>query len=123
MDRIYTQVWMSVPKLVRHQLVKDFNIRRTGNVEVINDTVVTDGYTNADLMVFTIDSMTHYAQERGSFSHLWDVTVEKAMKIVDPPADLIEVSPNTLEVAAQPKYCDKCASKGGRHLKYCPEYK
>ena len=136
MERVYSQYWMSLEKPIREQLVKDFNMVRTGHVDVLNETVLTDGYNNDDLQVFTVESMEAYVGSSESFSRLWELTIAKAKSIINPPVmeikidgvieslnAPIEVSPETLEVATEPRYCETCTSNGGRHKKGCPQYR
>jgi hypothetical protein len=132
-DHIFVGQWMILPKEVRDILIKDFNMVKTGPVEVRDEHVITDGFTNNDLSVFTAESMYSYAGEVASFGRLWELTVRKAHDKLNPPEvigsgvidSIIQVSDETLEVAPnnEPKaMCDTCPTKGFRHHKGCPKY-
>ena len=132
MEHVYVQMWMSLPKEIRHQLIKDFNIERTGPAEIRDEHVITDGYTNSDLRVFTSESMEKYVGAPATFMRLWEITIAKARSIVNPPQvevgvgvidSPIQVSPETLEVAPSAKFCDSCDSKAVRHKNDCPKAK
>lgn len=117
MDRIYTQMWMSLPRDIRHQLVKDFNIPRTGASEVRDEHVITDGHTNSDLTVFTKESMASYVGYDDTFGRLWEVTIMRASEKVNPPTEEIIIPEQTKEIVV---YCKRCAGGGGRHSNGCP---
>lgn len=55
--QLNTVQWISLPSETRSKLVEVFNIPRSGNTEVEDQTVVTDGYTHRDLSTITIEKM------------------------------------------------------------------
>lgn len=116
-NRIYVQFWMSLSKETRNKLAVIFSVPKTGVVEVINDTVLTDGHNNTDLEVITLDNLKAYTgQLKGTFSELWEMAIIKASETAT--AMTIE------EMEAIPKpYCEFCTSTQGRHRKGCPKYK
>lgn len=134
-DHVFMGQWMHLSKEIRGQLIKDFNLRSTGRVEVVDQTVVTDGYTNDDLKAFTHESMSKYVGRAESFGKLWELTIEQAISLLNPIEIVLnsplEVSSDDLEVddgasieLVDPnRFCNSCDSKGGRHKKECVNYK
>lgn len=134
MEKIYTQIWLEQPRDIREHLVKIFNIPQTGIREIRDASVISDGYTNADLSVITMEVMEKYVGPCTDFNHAWKVSVSKAKFELHPP--LFEIKPTgivedietptkieTTNTTLSPKFCNKCDSKGGRHLKACPKFK
>ena len=116
-SQIYIQYWMTLSKETRDKLTVIFSVPKTGVVEVINDTVITDGHNNTDLQVITLDKLKAYTgQLKGTFSELLEMAINKASEANT--AMTIE------EMEAIPKpYCEFCTSTQGRHRKGCPKYK
>lgn len=106
---------MQLDKKTRDHLSKAFNIQQSSVCEVRNETVVSDGKTNEDLLVITSETMAKYVGKMGSgltFNELWSETLKQAA---------LEMDPNY--VVVKDKYCDTCASTKGRHFKGCPKFK
>lgn len=55
--QLNTVQWISLPIQIRVRLVEIFDIPRSGNTEVENNQVVTDGYTHKDLAKITEEKM------------------------------------------------------------------
>lgn len=116
-SQIYIPYWMSLSKETRNKLIVIFSVPKTGVVEVINETVLTDGHNNIDLEVITIDKLKAYTgQLKGTFAELWEMAVEKAMH------SHTSMSIEEMELIPKP-YCEFCTSTQGRHRKGCPKYK
>ena len=82
MERIYPNVWLESPRIVREQLAKDLHIPKTGMAEVIDQTVVSDGYSIDDLGVINVPLLVEYVGRKESFKELWLAAVRKASEIV-----------------------------------------
>lgn len=127
MNQIYSQMWMSLDKHIRTILAKQFNLARTGPVEVIDSHVVTDGHTNEDLKAITIEAMREYVGKEGSLMGLWELTVLKAQGIeekVEEVAPVVETVVVEQPIIEEKKpLCDSCDTKGYIHKKECPHYK
>lgn len=77
---------MLLDREVRLHLVDVFNIRRSGVIEIRDQTVVTDGYTLEDLDAITQEAMARYiGSDMGSFMRMWDVTISRANFDMHPP--------------------------------------
>ena len=96
-EKIYPQMWMDVPYELRQQLIKDFNLVRTGGTEVINNEIVTDGYRVTDLERINKESMAEYVGADDEFHRLWIVTIAKAKSIVYPPIGTITGAPKAVQ--------------------------
>lgn len=137
-DRILVPHWVSLEKEVRQHLAKVFNLTATGIAEIRDQTVISDGYSNADLDKITAAKMAEYVGSNESFPRLWEITLAKVKYELHPPVDLEEIkepeviipiqipertlnSPNPIEVNSD-KFCQTCDSKGVRHKKECPKY-
>ena len=61
---LYPQEWVSLPQETKNRLRIIFNVGRTGSTEVVNGTegsqVITDGTTESDLRVISVESMQQY---------------------------------------------------------------
>ncbi len=123
MDRIYQQQWIALPKETREHLKKVFGIQATGVAEIIDQTVVSDGVTNANLQVITAERMAEYVGSTESFLRLWELTIAKVKYELHPPIELETLQGNTEVINVVTKFCDTCDSKGVRHLKVCPKFK
>ena len=126
------QIWqhqfihLDVP--VKERLRKIFNIPKTGIVEVLNETVISDGVTNDDLKVLTEEAMSAYLGDvpHETFGHLFDLVIEKIKHEIAHPPIVIELSSITpideaIKISSEPKeYCGACVTHKGRHRKTCP---
>lgn len=106
-DKLYPQVWMSLPTEAKQVLIKYFGIKRTGMVEVFNSEVKSDGYTQQDLSVISVESMSSFigAEEKLSFHSAWELTLKKIEFILNPPpADYVqpEIKETPLKKDEQP---------------------
>lgn len=90
-DKVFSHLWMHVPREERAVLVERFGLSKTGIAEIKDQTVVSDGYTNEDLSVITADRMLEYVggdYEEGqvpSFARLWELSIAKAHYELNPP--------------------------------------
>lgn len=144
MDHIYQQHWIDLPKEIRNHLVKVFGLTANGIAEIRDQTIVSDGFTNKDLEGITTAKMAEYVGSNESFIRLWELTLAKCHYELHPPIEIpgamigmhvpdseilstdvvIDLTGSNLaNTDIQPKFCDNCDSKGGRHLKVCPKYK
>lgn len=142
-DRIYVHNWISLDKEIRKHLVSVFGLVPTGIAEIRDQTVISDGYSNADLDRITAAKMAEYVGSNESFPRLWELTLAKVKYELHPPIDLetlnqpeivniipptpVQIpertlnSPNTIEVKSD-RFCETCDSKGVRHKKECAKY-
>lgn len=58
--QLNTVQWISLPREVRLKLIEIFDIPRSSDTEVENNTVITDGYTHRDLATITVEKMQAY---------------------------------------------------------------
>lgn len=84
-DKIYVQNWMSLSKEVRNHLMETFNIQRSGITEIRDQDVITDGVTNADLSVLTLDNLNEYIGSVETFPRAWEITLMKVHSELHPP--------------------------------------
>lgn len=89
MNQIVPQLWMLVPKEERDLLAEVFNLTRTGTTEIIDQTVVTDGYRDTDLLGITLQKMCEFVGSEESFMRAWELTQMKAHSILNPPQHFI----------------------------------
>lgn len=94
-DKIYVPNWMSLPKDIRHRLTVVFNIQRSGITEIRDQDVITDGVTNADLSVITLQKMNEYIGSDENFTRAWELTIAKAKYELNPPE--IEIGVGLIE--------------------------
>lgn len=86
MNNIPPQLWMQLEKKVREHLIGVFGLMRTGITEIVDDRVITDGYSNEDLKVITLAKMNEYiGSEETDLLHAWAVTCSKAKYELNPP--------------------------------------
>lgn len=146
MNKVYTQIWLELPRDVREHLMKVFGVVKTGVAEVRDQTVVSDGVTNDDLSVITSEKMTEYVGPAEDFHKLWQISVSKANYELHPPIDILDLAElgfkevsneeftqiqtqdqtaelNAMALTVPAKYCDTCDSTKGRHRKGCPKFK
>ena len=80
-EKVFPHLWMHVKRPVRMHLIKVFAIPGpSGITEVVDQTVVSDGYKQDDLNAITLEKMMQYIgqDEPLSFSRMWELTVQKA---------------------------------------------
>lgn len=87
--QIVPQLWMLVPKAERDLLAKQFELPRTGITEVIDQTVITDGYRAEDLINITLEKMVAFVGSEESFMRAWELTTMKAHSLLNPPTVFI----------------------------------
>lgn len=91
MEHVYQQVYINLPKEVREHIKKVFHIVPTGVAEIRDQEIISDGVTNKDLEVITVESMAEYVGSMESFSRLWELTLAKVKYELNPPIDLKDV--------------------------------
>lgn len=103
-ERILPQMWMQLEKPIRLQIVKDFDIPRTGITEIRDQEVISDGYSVNDLSTITLEKMTSYIGSEETFPRAWEITCSKAKSIVYPANTLnpVEVFPMADEPKEEP---------------------
>ena len=116
--QIYVSQWMSLPRDVRVWLRTMFDIPQTNVVEVLNNTVITDGVTNDDLKAITLEKLQEFTKQEGKFSDLFEYLVQKIQLEIGLKNGSIEPKKKDWS-----RYCQECDSKGGRHLRVCPNFK
>lgn len=93
-NNVPSQLWMLLDKDIRKHLVKVFNIPMNGIREIIDDRVISDGYSNADLQAITLEKMIEYIGSEETFPRAWEMTCAKASK---------ELNPAVIPMADEPK--------------------
>jgi hypothetical protein len=101
---IYPHVWLRLPRDVREHLVTIFKIGKSGVSEVKDMEVVSDGRTDEDLSVITLEAMNKYiGSVETDFDKAWDITVSKAIYELHPPVAINGVVPPFTNGAPTPK--------------------
>ena len=111
-DKIYTAMWIDLPREYRNKLTEVFSIERTGISEVRDDTLISDGYTNTDLQAITREKMAEYvgsSAEDTAFHRLWELTLAKIKFELNPPT--IEIGKGELSEQKEEKDVKKTKSK------------
>ena len=103
MNQIFPQVWIALDKEVRDHLAKIFSIERTGVTEIVDQRVVSDGYTATDLLAITLEKMNEYIGSTESFARAWEVTLAKVHSELHPPLGVIESVDGEMVVAPMPE--------------------
>lgn len=88
MEKVYQQHWIDLPKDVRNKLTEVFEIPNTGITEVRDQTVLSDGTTNTDLLAITAEKMAAYVGSSvsdTSYHRLWELTLAKVHSELNPP--------------------------------------
>ena len=107
MERIYPKDWLLLSRETRKVIVDGLGLYKTGNVEIVDDRVVSDGYTMSDLGGINIETMTKYTGHEmlvPLFNSLWNETLKKVYFILNPIPIVEEVKP--LTKAPSCYYCD-----------------
>lgn len=78
--------WMLLDIPTKQKLVAVFGINKSGFSEVRDSIVVTDGYTQEDLKVITLEKMNEYiGSEEATFLRAWEITLSKINFELNPP--------------------------------------
>lgn len=93
-NNIPSQLWMLLDKPTRSYLATVFRIPMTGVREIIDDRVISDGYSNTDLHAITLEKMIEYIGSEETFPRAWEMTCAKANK---------ELNPSVIPMADEPK--------------------
>lgn len=56
-QQLEVREWLELPQSTRVKLASDFNLTRSGNTEVVDHVVMTDGYTHQDLSRISISTI------------------------------------------------------------------
>lgn len=87
-EKLYTPNWTDLDPKIRHHLREVFNVKKSGNTEIRDQVLISDGTTNEDLWnAFTIESMCKYIGSKETFARAWEITVSKAKYEINPPVD------------------------------------
>lgn len=125
MTYINTLLWLQQDKEIRVKLAEMFKIPKTGLVEVVTDAfgksqVKSDGHTNADLQVLTVERMQEYLETMPSdisMEDLFKMVVTKAGGVkhgpeVESATEMPSVVKETVSGIPESKFaCDKCEYK------------
>lgn len=93
-NNIPSQLWMLLDKPVRAHLATVFEIPMTGVREIIDDRVISDGYSNTDLQSITLEKMIAYIGSEETFPRAWEMSCAKANS---------ELNPEVVPMADEPK--------------------
>lgn len=121
------QIWLKLPKDIRDKLVTLFHIPRTGSSVVdyspTGPTVVSDGYKPTDIEAITLAKMqTIMDTDSTDFYGLFEEIILNIDAVMQPKIEVTEVElDKAIDEIVKERFCDKCTSKGGRHLKTCPK--
>lgn len=91
-NNVLPQLWMSLSRDVRTMIVIQFEIPRTGATEIIDSTLICDGYTVYDLQAITKEKMQEYLKsDIDNFAELWELTYKKINEKLHPaPIAVVE---------------------------------
>lgn len=84
-NNVLPQLWMMVPQAERQHLAEVFGLNRTGNSEIRNNEVISDGYSVDDLRAITAEKMSAYIGSEETFPRAWELTCAKARSVLNPP--------------------------------------
>jgi hypothetical protein len=109
--QLYVPEWISLPQETRAKLVEMFNLKRDVGVEVVNNTVVCDGYSNVALSSISIPVLQEYTKlETEDFMSLFSFVLEsinpKAVveeETVTSPEITVEETITSEEVTVEPE--------------------
>jgi len=74
---IYERDWVLIPFDTRSKIVELFSIPRTGTTYCIDNDIVSDGYTDDDLVSITIERLQEILKSKSSdFDELFDEMVD-----------------------------------------------
>jgi len=99
MEKIYPQVWINLPKETKEVLIKAFDIPRTGITEIVDQRVVNDGYSEADLSAISLEKMIAYIGSTETFHRAWELTLAKVHSELHPPLGEIVGKEGSMTVA------------------------
>jgi hypothetical protein len=54
---INKSIWLAIDQQTKEKIAKDFELRRSGETEVVDNRVISDGYTDQDLMAITEEGL------------------------------------------------------------------
>jgi hypothetical protein len=109
-EQIFVSHWLQIPSEARQKLAIVFGLGKSGFANVVNNVVVSDGYSDKDLTDITIDKLQNYIgsgfTSKTGIVELLEMAVVKVMT----PEPVKIVSP-TPEVSILPKEEAKQARK------------
>lgn len=95
-------MWVSLSQEVRNKVRSIFDIPRSGNVEVIDGRIQTDGTTYEDLKFLTVEKMQKYTGDTHTdFHKLFDKVLVKVNEELN-PIGKVDVVPPIVPVAVVP---------------------
>ena len=114
-DHVLPALWMALSREERTLLAEHFELVPNGTTHVMNEEVISDGYTYEDLSGISAEKMEAFVGSSESFPRLWELTVAKARSILNPPMGVIagqvkEVSEEVI-VPKIPSHAKKNTSK------------
>jgi hypothetical protein len=133
---ITPHLWLQLAADVRNYLSKEFKLNRSTSPRCVTyggKTVIeSDGHTVDDLRGLNVESMQAYSGSKSvDINELFAECAAKALDVLHPPEASLEApleAPITPVEALlppsatqEPRFCDSCDSKGGRHKKDCPK--
>ena len=94
-QQIYVSQWLQVPTETRNKLIELFNLRKSGVTSVVNNVVISDGFTDLDLSDLTIDKLQKYlgSKDKDIISLLENAIVKintpEPVKIITPEVAIL----------------------------------
>lgn len=85
MEQIYPGMWIHLPLETRLHLVKVFKLERTGVTEIVDQRIVSDGFTVDDLKLITKEKLCEYVGSEETFGRAWELTLAKIHSELNPP--------------------------------------
>lgn len=104
--QVFPAHWLPLSTELRAYLAKVFDIKKTSFSEIVNNNVISDGFTPKDLSGITIEKMQVYVNDpkEKDFYRLWEICISKAKSELNPPKDIVVPSvENSVETVEKPK--------------------
>lgn len=76
--------WLQMPKLIQELFIKWFKISRTGGAIVVDNKIISDGHTNEDLAVVSLESLQAFLHtDETHWDKLLQLTINKMENYVE----------------------------------------
>lgn len=102
-EQIVIPQWVSLKQETRKTIANLLNLSKNGATEVVNGSVVCDGYTNEDLAAITIEKLQVYNMMKSgtlveNFNRLVEIVESPEPVEIKPFEGIREVTPQSKEV-------------------------
>lgn len=95
--QLYTQEWINLPQEIRNSLATIFGLSKDCGTEVVDNRIVSDGFSNESLKGITIEKMQHMLKtEEEDFMKLFSLVLESLTGSSAQPEPTVEVGPEII---------------------------